>query len=72
MLKRELKVNFKSFCLWFILITAIFLIVFLIYPSIANSDNIKMMDEMLKIFPKEVLAAFNLDISSLDNVFGWL
>lgn len=72
MLKRELKVNFKSFCLWFILIMTIFLIVFLIYPSIANSDNIKMMDEMLKIFPKEVLAAFNMDISSLDNVFGWL
>lgn len=72
MLKRELKVNFKSFLIWFLLIIGIFSIVFLIYPSIASSENIKMMDEMLKIFPEEILAAFNMDISSLDSAFGWL
>ncbi len=72
MLKRELKVNFKSFLIWFLLIIGIFSVVFLIYPSIASSENIKMMDEMLKIFPEEILAAFNMDISSLDSAFGWL
>ena len=72
MLKRELKVNFKSFLIWFLLIIGIFSVVFLIYPSIASSENIKVMDEMLKIFPEEILAAFNMDISSLDSAFGWL
>ena len=72
MLKRELKVNFKSFLIWFLLIIGIFSVFFLIYPSIASSENIKMMDEMLKIFPEEILAAFNMDISSLDSAFGWL
>lgn len=72
MLKRELKVNFKSFLIWFLLIIGIFSVVFLIYPSIVSSENIKMMDEMLKIFPEEILAAFNMDISSLDSAFGWL
>lgn len=72
MLKRELKVNFKSFIVWLILIIAIFAVVFLIYPSITNSANIKKIDEMIKIFPKEILAAFNMDISSLNNAFGWL
>lgn len=72
MLKRELKVNLKSFLVWLILIISIFSVVFLIYPSIINSNNVKTIDEMIKIFPKEILAAFNMDISSLDSAFGWL
>ena len=31
-----------------------------------------MMDEMMKMFPEEILKAFNMDISSIDTVFGWL
>ena len=46
--------------------------VYLIYPSIINSDNIKMIDEMMKIFPKEMLKAFNMDIASIDTAYGWL
>lgn len=46
--------------------------VFLIYPSIINSDNIKKLDEMIKVFSKEVLIAFYMHISSIDTVFGWL
>jgi len=72
MLKREFKINLKSFLIWLSILIALFLVVFLIYPSIANSDNIKMMDEMVKMFPPEMLKAFNMDISSMDNVFGWL
>jgi len=71
MLKRELKVNFKNFLIWLVLIIVLFLVIFLIYPSIISGDNAKAMDDMLKIFPKEVLATFNMDISSLDGVFGW-
>ena len=72
MLKRELKINFKSFLIWNLVLITLFLVVFLVYPSIINSDNIKMMDEMMKIFPEEMLKAFNMDISSIDTAFGWL
>ena len=32
----------------------------------------KMMNEMMKIFPEEILKAFNMDIVSIDTAFGWL
>lgn len=72
MLRRELKVNFKSFLIWMCVLIALFLMVFLMYPSIMNSDNVKMLNEMLKIFPEEVLKTFNMDISQIDSAFGWL
>ena len=72
MLKREMKANFKSFLIWLLVLIGIFLMVFLVYPSIINSDNIKMMDEMMKMFPSQMLKAFNMDISVIDSAFGWL
>lgn len=72
MLKRELKINFKSFLSWTSVLVLLFLVVYLVYPSIINSDNIQMMDEMMKMFPEEMLKAFNMDISSMDTAFGWL
>lgn len=72
MLKRELKINFKSFIIWTSILIVLFLVVFLVYPSIVNSENIKMMDEMMKMFPEEILKAFNMDISAIDSAFGWL
>lgn len=72
MLKRELKYNFKSFIIWTIVTLLLFLVIFLVYPTIANSDNIKMIDEMMAIFPEEILKAFNMDIATLDTAYGWL
>lgn len=72
MFKREMKINLKSFIIWTTILIGIFLIVFLVYPSIINSENIKMMDEMMKMFPQEMIKAFNMDISSIDSAFGWL
>lgn len=72
MFKREMKVNFKNYMIWQCLLFAIFLVVFMIYPSIISSDNMKQIDEMMKIFPQEVLAAFNMDISSINSAYGWL
>lgn len=72
MFKRELKINLKSFIIWTVILILLFLLVFLIYPSIANSDNINQIDEMMKLFPEEVLKAFNMDISSMDSAYGWL
>ncbi|MDD2238790.1 MAG: ABC transporter permease subunit [Bacilli bacterium] len=72
MFKREIKINSKSFILWTFILCTIFLVVFLLYPSLVKSDNIKMMDEILKIFPEDVLKSFNMDISSISTAFGWL
>lgn len=72
MLKRELKINFKNFLIWLLILIGLFTIVFLVYPSIINSDNIQMMNEMMEMFPEEILKAFNMDVSSIDSAFGWL
>ncbi len=72
MIKRELKVNLKNFIIWNVILLGIFLIAYLIYPSIIASDNISMMDEMLQMFPEEMLKAFNYDISMMDTAYGWL
>ena len=50
MFKREMKINFKSFLIWTLILIILFLVVFLMYPSIMNSENIQMMNEMLKVF----------------------
>ena len=54
MLKRELNVNFKSFLIWLLCLILLYGFVYLMYPSIIKSDNIKMIDEMMKMFPEEV------------------
>lgn len=72
MFKREMKINFKSFLIWTSILVGLFLVVFLVYPSIIDSENIQMMNELMKIFPEEMLKAFNMDISSIDSAFGWL
>ena len=72
MFRREMKINFKSFLIWTLILIGLFLIVFLIYPSIITDQNIEMMNEMMKVFPEDVLKAFNMDISGIDTVFGWL
>ena len=72
MFKRELKINFKNFIIWTSILIVLFLVVFLVYPSIITSENIKMMDELMKMFPEEMLKAFNMDITSIDSAFGWL
>ena len=72
MFVREIKVNFKSFLIWTLILISLFFIVFLMYPSIMSSENVQMMNDMLKIFPEEMLKAFNMDISNIDTAFGWL
>ena len=72
MIKREFKINFKSFLIWTSILIAMFLIVFLIYPYIITDDTMKQMDELMKIFPPEILKAFNMDIASINTAYGWL
>lgn len=72
MFRREMKVNLKSFIIWNFILIALLLIVFIVYPSLVSNENVEMLNEMLKMFPEEVLKAFNMDISGIDSVFGWL
>lgn len=72
MFKRELKVNLKSLLIWLSITIGLFLVVFLMYPSIIDNNNYKAINDMMDLFPKEMLQAFNMDISSIDSVFGWI
>ena len=72
MIKKELNINLKSFILWTSILIGIFLVVFLIYPFIITDDTVKNLDEMMKVFPKELLKSFNMDITSINTAYGWL
>ena len=71
MIKRELKANLKSFIIWLFVLVAMFLLVYLIYPYIITDDSMKGIDEMMKVFPPEVLKAFNMDVTSITTAYGW-
>ena len=72
MLKREFKVNLKSFIIWTSILIILFLVVFLVYPYIITDDTVKNLDEMMKVFPPELLKTFNMDITSINTAYGWL
>ena len=72
MIKREFKVNLKSFIVWPSILIGIFLVVYLVYPFIITDDTVKNLDEMMKVFPKELLKSFNMDITSINTAYGWL
>jgi len=72
MLKREFKVNLKAFIIWTGIMIGILIMIYAVYPSIISGENGNKVDEMVKMFPPEVLKAFNMDIAGLDSAFGWL
>ena len=71
MIKREFKLNLKSFLIWLFILIAMFLATYLIYPFMITDDAMKSFDEMMKIFPEEMLKAFNMDINSISTAYGW-
>lgn len=71
MLKRELKSNLKSFIIWTLVCVILFFVAFIIYPSIIDTEKADMLNEMMQAFPPEMLKMFNMDISDINNVFGW-
>ena len=56
MFKREMKINFKSFILWLVILISIFLIGFLMYPTIIASDSVESLNEIMCIFLIAVLS----------------
>ena len=71
MKKREFNANLKSFIIWLLILIVMFLIVYLVYPYIITDDTMKSMDELMKVFPEEMLKTFNMDISSIETAYGW-
>ena len=71
MLKREFKVNLKSFIIWTLIMVITFTVVFLVYPSIVENSK-EALDTMMLSMPSEMLSMFNMDKVSITSVFGWL
>ena len=72
MIKREFKINLKNFIIWLSILIIMFLVVFLVYPYIITDETVKDMDELMKVFPEELLKAFNMDMTSISTAYGWL
>lgn len=72
MIKREFKVNLKSFIIWTGILVIMFLSVFLVYPFIITDESLKSLDVMMKTMPEEMLKAFNMDLTSVSTAYGWL
>ena len=72
MLKREFKVNLKSFIIWTTILIVLFLMVYLIYPYFITNEQVESLDDMMKGFPPELLKTFNMDISSISTAYGWV
>ena len=72
MIKREFKINFKSFVIWMSVLLLMFLSVYLVYPYIITDETMKSMDELMKVFPPEVLKTFNMDMASIETAYGWV
>ncbi len=70
MIKREFKINFKNLSIWLLVLLLINILVYSMYPSLSEvfSNNF---EEIMNAFPKEMLTAFNMDISSITTAFGW-
>ena len=72
MIKRELKINLKSFIIWLSVLVILFLVVYLIYPYFITDEAMKSMDELMQVFPPELLKAFNMDMASIETAYGWV
>lgn len=70
MLRREFKINLRSLLIWTFILVIIYSLVFLLYPHIMV-ENSKSIEELLSIFPKDVLKAFNMDIADISTALGW-
>ncbi|MCB9498772.1 MAG: ABC transporter permease subunit [Bacillales bacterium] len=69
MFKRELKINFKNFIVWSFVFVALFSLIFAIYPTMIEANR-ELIDQILQIFPEDVLEAFN--VTSISSPFGWI
>ena len=63
MIKRELKVNLKSFIIWLSILIFIFLLVYLIYPFILTDEAMKNIDDPKEYWTKARKEEFKQEIT---------
>lgn len=71
MIKREFKVNLKNFIIWLAILIVMFLMVYLLYPFMFTDETIKELEDAMKVFPPELLKAFNMEMSDITTAYGW-
>ncbi len=72
MIKKEFKNNLKLFLIVFGVLVGTFMMAYLVYPFIMDEEMMKSIDEMMAMFPEELLKAFNMDAASISTPFGWV
>ena len=71
MIKREFKVNLRSFIIWLMILILMFFVVYLIYPFMFTDETVKELEDAMKMFPPELLKAFNMEMSDITTAYGW-
>ena len=72
MFKKELKNNLKLFLIVLGVLIGTFMMAYIVYPFAMDEETVKSLDEMMKMFPEELLKAFNMDNVSIATPFGWV
>lgn len=71
MLKRELKINLKSFLIWVSILLGMYILIFAIYPHLMNENTKESLNQMMQSMPQEILSTFNMDIVGIESAYGW-
>lgn len=71
MLLREFKINFKTLFLYTVILSLVFVVIFILYPSIVTDETKIMLNKMVTAMPKEMTSSFNMDIIAMDDAYGW-
>lgn len=71
----DLRRSLKSIIIWTASTAAVFAFVISLYPTMLNSDFMAVLEEKIKLVPKELLDALNMsgeDIRQLPSFFAWI
>lgn len=71
MFKREFKINFKSLVLWTAILLTIYILIFVMYPSLITEETKASLEQMMQSMSQEILASFNMDIVGIETAYGW-
>ncbi len=71
MIKRELKINLKNLIIWITVMTLILILMFSVYPSIAEGSNGMNINDLIQVMPQNLIAAFNIDLVDMSSVTGF-
>lgn len=67
--RRELKVNLRGFLIWGVSLGLLVFVIMAVFPSIAGEG--KDLDQVLDLYPEEIIKIFGLDQMSLGDPLGF-